>query len=545
MLAALSSSAGWSRHSLSTPPAGDLATWASTASEFAAVARRLRKVTYFFESQCVHEDRETLGLISEPGPPNLRSIFDGREAVGSLPFDYGQFSEWFDSYEKKYLEPAREAAVKILSEHLDAELLEIDRIRVKIAPGRVKGKERTWRKLELSKYAERVACLDDIPRVIDDLVGLRITCNNKSDVQRVMDIVSALDVYEEGAEPVLEQQNDSLRDYLSKPKETGYRAIHVNLCTAVTSGLKRKAITCELQVRTLLQDGWGELTHEDTYKPGSTPPVLVEMLSRRMADLLATVDDIAQDLRQELDRLSSINVEEPSVGTQGLPPSELSDLDQYQLGAREAAMRYLRDRLGNIERPTDLASLAWELRKKFGQDITDGWFGFGSFKALLKSSAPSVRVTSEPPSYVLPEGYEASAVPVSMKSSPDVPDAALILRGVDRSFPLISKERLHSAYRQLADASLHVDWNDATSYDIARLNEMTRRARELNTDDNPLSRSHLDYISKAILFSGNLNRPLGVEEIKSIYVTSTMNRLQGVMGEVDPGKLEEVRNWLA
>ncbi|WP_395369942.1 GTP pyrophosphokinase family protein [Streptomyces tubercidicus] len=479
--------------------------------------------------------------------PNFRSIFEGREAVDGLPFTYEQFSEWFDSYEEKYLEPAREAAVKILSAHLDVELPEIDRIRVKISPGRVKGKERTWRKLELPKYAGRVTCLADIPDVVDDLVGLRITCNNKSDVQRVMDIVCALDLYREGAEPVLEQQCESLRDYSSKPKETGYRAIHVNLCTSVPSGLKRKVITCELQVRTLLQDGWGELTHEDTYKPGSAPPVLVERLSRRMADLLATVDDIAQDLRQELDGLSSLNVEDPSAGGPGSPsanPSKTPELDQYQLALREAAMRYLRDRVGAIERPIDLASLAWELRKKFGQDIIEGWLGFGTFKALLKASAPNVRVTNEPPSHVLPDDYDASIATVTTQDYPDIPDVALILREVDRGFPLVSKGRLNAAYNQLADASRHIDWNDPTSNNISRLNEMTRLARELNAEENPVPRSHLDYIAKSILFSGNLNRPLTAEEVKVIYVTSSIKRIQGVK-ELDPEKLEEVKDWLA
>ncbi|MFD4763142.1 GTP pyrophosphokinase family protein [Streptomyces sp. NPDC058439] len=467
--------------------------------------------------------------------------------MDNLPFTYEQFSEWFDSYERKYLEPAREAAVKVLSEHLDAELLEIDRIRVQISPGRVKGKERTWRKLELAKYNAKVTRLADIPIVIDDLVGLRITCNNKSDVQRVIDIVCALDCYQEGAEPVLEQQSGSLRDYLSKPKETGYRAIHVNLCTSVPSGLKRRVITCELQVRTLLQDGWGELTHEDTYKPGSAPPVLVEMLSRRMADLLATVDDIAQDLRQELDRLSTVNVEEtsgepgPSALTQ---PAITSHPDRHHLGLREAAMGHLRDRVQRIEKPTDLASLAWELRKELGQDIIDGWLGFGTFKTLLKASVPNVRVTDEPPSYVLPNDYEASITTVTPQGHPGIPDVALILKGVDRGFPLISKDHLNSAYAQLADASQHIDWNDSTPYDIGRLNEMTRRARELNTEKNPVSRSHLDYIAKSILFSRNFNRPLTSDEIKAIYATSTINRIQGVI-ELDLEQMEKVTEWLA
>ncbi|MCZ1002046.1 hypothetical protein O1M63_34900 [Streptomyces mirabilis] len=464
-----------------------------------------------------------------------------------LPFTYDEFSDWFEVYSKKYLEPARESAARALGEHLDVELPEIERVRVKVSPGRVKGKERTWRKLELPKYEGRIKSLEDIPDVIDDLVGLRVTCNNKSDVQRVVDIVASLDAFKTGAEPVLEQQQDSLRDYLRNPKESGYRAIHFNLCTSVPAGLRRKVITCELQVRTLLQDGWGELTHEDTYKPGSTPPALVETLSRRIADLLATVDDIAQDLRQELDRLATVNIEASSEGilsaTLPLVEAQVQGGIESEPGLRAAATHYLRNRVANLGKPTDLASLAWEMRKEFGQEVSQGWFGYGSFKDLVRDAVPEARVTDEPPSYVLPGDYENS---VAKKASPypGIPPAALALKEVDRSFPLLSSKRLNAAYERLAEASQGVDWSDATSNDIGRLNEMTRKARELNSDDLAISRANLDYIAKSLLLSGNLSHALTPEEIKAIYLTWTINRIRGVTN-LGRRQLEAVKKWLS
>lgn len=465
--------------------------------------------------------------------------------MGNLPFEYDEFSEWFEAYSKKYLEPARESAARALNEHLDAELPEIERVRVKVSPGRVKGKERTWRKLELPKYKDKIQSLDDIPVVIDDLVGLRVTCNNKSDVQRVVDIVRALNSFQVGAEPVLEQQNDSFRNYLDHPKPSGYRAIHVNLCTSVPAGLKRKVITCELQIRTLLQDGWGELTHEDTYKPGSKPPALVETLSRRMADLLAAVDDIAQDLRQELDRLSTANVETARESATALPAAQSAAPERtetLQPGLRDAVMEYLRNRVNILERPMDLASLAWEVQRKFGQEVTQGWFGFGNFKTLLKDSVPNARVTDEPPSYVLPGDYDNSATK-KVSPYPGIPSVALTLREVDRSFPLLSSDRMKAAYRQLAEASQSVNWDDESTNDIARLNEMTRKARELNSEDLAISRTHLDYIAKSLLFSGNLGRPLTEDDVKSIYLASTLNRLHSVT-TVSKRQLEAVKKWL-
>jgi ppGpp synthetase/RelA/SpoT-type nucleotidyltranferase len=467
--------------------------------------------------------------------------------MSSLPFSYEEFGEWFDAHEMRYLRAAREVAVRVLTEYLDGELREIERVRVKVLPGRVKGKERTWRKLESPKYEGRFKSLDDVPKVIDDLVGLRIVCNNKSDVERVIDLITKLDDYEEGSDPVLVQQGGSLKNNLNKPRDSGYRAIHINLCTSVPSGLTWKVIVCELQVRTLLQDGWGELTHEDTYKPGGTPPALVEILSRRMADLLATVDDIAQDLRQELDELSNVNVEEPSTAEAAsktvAPPHKVPPVNSHYLALREAASASLRRRVEPISKPVDLASLAWEIRKEFGQDVSDGWFGFGTFKSLLKASVPDARVTSEPPSHVLPKNWDASITSAKSHAYPGIPTAALALRSIDHGFPLISKERLNAAYAQLAEASQLIDWNDPTTYDIGRLNDMTRRARELNTGEHPVSRTHLDYIGKSILFSGNLNRPLSAEEVKGLYARSAINRVQEVV-HAGGDELEQVTQWL-
>lgn len=465
--------------------------------------------------------------------------------MSGLPFTYEEFSEWFDAYTKKYLEPAKDSASRALSEHLDAELPEIERVRVKVSPGRVKGRERTWKKLELAKYREKVTSLGEIPDVVDDLVGLRVTCNNKSDVQRVVDIVRSLKVFQPGQEPVLEQQEKSFRDYLEQPKASGYRAIHLNLCTSVPAGLKWKVITCELQIRTLLQDGWGELTHEDTYKPGSTPPVLVETLSRRMADLLATVDDIAQDLRQELDRLSTKDIETFSGTLPSVSMSATGSVGEitFQPAIRDAASEYLRNRVTQLKRPMDLASLAWELSTKFGQEVSQGWFGFGSFKSFVKEAIPNVRVTDEPPSYVLPGDYQGGAA-AKASTPPGVPAAAMTLRDLDRSFPLLDSVRLNAAYRQLAEASQTVNWGDETTNDIGRLNEMTRKARQLNSEDLAVSRTHLDYIAKSLLFSGNLGRPLTADEVKSIYSTWTVKRLRSV-SNLSNRQVVAIKKWLS
>ncbi|WP_405892007.1 RelA/SpoT domain-containing protein [Streptomyces sp. NBC_01527] len=447
-----------------------------------------------------------------------------------LPFSYQAFSDWYDSHKKKYLDTARDAASRALSEYFEDKLSEMEGARVRITGGRVKSKARTWRKVNLPKYRDVVQHLDEIPEVIDDLVGLRVTCNNQSDVARVRDLLKVLPVSDGAIGSVLAQESGSWKDYASDPKPTGYRAVHVNLQTAISLGVDWHLVTCELQVRTLLQDGWGELTHEDTYKPGSEPPALVRTLSRRMADLLAAVDDIAQDLREELDRLSSAAIGEPAesihlgIVADGQQDVEVEAVDEA--GSKEAAMRYLRERLEGLNHPMDLASLAWEVQREFGQEVSQGWFGFQSFKALVRASSGGVTITDRPPSYVMPVGFVASAAAGLTASSMGIPEVALTLKENDKNFPLVSRDQLLAAYERLSLASQEMNWVEPVA-DLARVNDMTRRARQFDTVDLAVSRPHLDYISKALLHSRNLRGPLTAAKVKEIYSSLVIKRLEG------------------
>ena len=181
----------------------------------------------------------------------------------------------------------------------------INRARIRSTSGRVKSKSRTWRKINQPRYEGRVSTVDDIPGVVDDLVGLRVTCINVRDI----DITSAtaLDSLPRVSGDGLWLDPLSERDYVSEPKESGYRGWRRRTSASAVDDVP---VSCELQVRTLLQDSWGELTHIDTYsKDGELPP-LVDVLSTRMADLLSILDDIAEDLRTELDRIDQEIVSE-------------------------------------------------------------------------------------------------------------------------------------------------------------------------------------------------------------------------------------------
>ena len=127
-----------------------------------------------------------------------------------------------------------------------------------------------------------------------DLVGGRVTCNNTEDVERFCEILKEYIGYYHNI------SNDDIctQNHIDKPLQSGYRAIHVNFKLKIDTNSNRKPIhiPCEVQVRSLLQHAWGELTHQDIYKREEIPEDL-RARAKDIAEILTAVDKIASDIR--------------------------------------------------------------------------------------------------------------------------------------------------------------------------------------------------------------------------------------------------------
>jgi ppGpp synthetase/RelA/SpoT-type nucleotidyltranferase len=452
-------------------------------------------------------------------------------------FGYGEFGAWYDAYRSEVLEPTLEVAMEALEHQLVEQLTDRDVARLRSIGGRVKSKRRTWRKLRQPRYRDEINSVDDIPAVIDDLVGLRVTCTNLRDLDMVQVALDGLPKRSSAKQP-LSIDESSERDYVESPKESGYRGWHVNLRLAVES----TSVTCELQVRTLLQDSWGELTHEDSYSKAGELPPLVEILSKRMADLLATLDDIAEDLRSELDR-----IDEAAVDGADDQPDE-SHADGRDLSAIEAdAAELLADRWHTLDRPTELSGLAWELQKEFGAEVSDDWFGHRSFKRFLRLALPAAELSTGRQAYLLPP-TELENVPAaeSAAAAPEIeaPREAHELRRADRTFPVIDTEQWVRIYERLADAWRRLGTRTPSTRTI---NELTRSARDsAAATGEPVSRRHLDHVAKVVVGSSNAGRPLDSAEIADVFASATLQRLVDlrVISQTSKKRRGAIRDWL-
>lgn len=484
---------------------------------------------------------------------------------GPFSFGYEEFTEWYSDLTTSLLEPARATFTRILDETLDQELTDVDRLRIRVSHSRIKSPSRLWHKMLGEKYSGSISTLDDIPGVIDDLVGVRVTCNNVIDVVTFRNIVISLAPTDPSEMPAgLCIDPESERHH---SKESGYRAYHINLHTLIPARSAWKHARGELQVRTLLQDSWGELTHEDTYKPGSSMPKLVTQLAKRMADLLATVDDLAQDLRNELDELAfaNIGIDKPAasaldISPEAEPDSQSNDTSRTGSGdLRDALVGETRRVIDALTRPAPLAQIAWQVQANFGREVTADWGGFGTFKELLRSAAPDAQIIDVPPGTVVPGALAQSPshsdkadalVPIGVPPE-GVPGAIHRLRQRDANAPAIGSERLSVLLDAVVAVLDPTIWDelDFSPGDVGtrELNQLARRARDLAAEHEAApSRSSLDYILKSLYFSQNLRPGLDKPSLASIlgdWLFARASRLGFISDPIEDRN--ELESWIA
>ena len=178
-----------------------------------------------------------------------------------------------DLVEELYLQRRRawEAALVTAQNFLETiadEILEdVDRDRLNAQTARIKDPGRSADKLRRYLSEGRITeptDADAVAEALPDLVGVKVLCKTPRDQ---LTFVAAL-------ERACNDPECSVRfaqpptDYVAFPKPSGYRAYHAVLVVRVATHQGDLDVKVEVQVKTRLQDAWGELTHEDMYKPG-------------------------------------------------------------------------------------------------------------------------------------------------------------------------------------------------------------------------------------------------------------------------------------
>ncbi|MBR1814101.1 MAG: GTP pyrophosphokinase family protein [Lachnospiraceae bacterium] len=142
----------------------------------------------------------------------------------------------------------------------------------------------------LAKAARKNIDLDHITEEIDDLAGIRITCQFVEDIDKVVEIIRGRADMEVASEV----------DYVHNVKPSGYRSYHMNVWYEVSTIYGKKRLQVEIQIRTMAMDFWATVEHSLRYKYPSELPKTTAKKLETAARALYMLDNVMSDIREEV-----------------------------------------------------------------------------------------------------------------------------------------------------------------------------------------------------------------------------------------------------
>ncbi len=120
---------------------------------------------------------------------------------------------------------------------------------------------------------------------INDIAGIRIICSFKDDIFKIVNIIEEFHDIE-----ILER-----KDYVTKPKASGYSSYHMILNVPVTFSDKTIYAKVEVQIRTVAMDFWASLEHKLKYKKNISKKSSKELI--KCANIISKLDDKMLDIK--------------------------------------------------------------------------------------------------------------------------------------------------------------------------------------------------------------------------------------------------------
>lgn len=116
---------------------------------------------------------------------------------------------------------------------------------------------------------------------INDIAGIRIICPLKSNIYTIINVIEQM--------PNVKILNK--KDYIAKPKESGYSGYHLIIETPVEIEEKQIPIKVEIQLRTMAMDFWATNEHKMKYKTNKKLSWLDSKKLIMYAKILSIIDN--------------------------------------------------------------------------------------------------------------------------------------------------------------------------------------------------------------------------------------------------------------
>ena len=145
---------------------------------------------------------------------------------------------------------------------------------------------------KLKKNGHQVS-IDDMVEYVNDIAGLRITCSFFTEIYFVADMIARQDNLS-----VL-----SIKDYISRPKESGYKSYHMLLSIPVALADAVIPTKVEVQIRTTAMDFWASLEHKIYYKYEGNAPGYFARELQECASIISKLDAKMMSLNEAMKRM--------------------------------------------------------------------------------------------------------------------------------------------------------------------------------------------------------------------------------------------------
>lgn len=159
---------------------------------------------------------------------------------------------------------------------------------------RVKNPESILHKLERKNLSATYANMFEY---VNDIAGIRIVCNFKSDVYKIAQII----------ENFQDIRILNKKDFMKKPKKSGYMSYHLILDVPVNLSSGQINVKVEVQIRTLGMDFWASIEHKLKYKNSNIGKSESKNLIK-YARVINNIDDNMLMISNKLEKKQTENI---------------------------------------------------------------------------------------------------------------------------------------------------------------------------------------------------------------------------------------------
>lgn len=177
-----------------------------------------------------------------------------------------------------------ETKFKVLNEEFS---LQYDRNPIETIKSRLKTPEGILKKMQRKEIPFSVEAIEENIR---DVAGVRVICSFPEDVYIL-------------AKCFLTQDDIHLlemKDYIKKPKQNGYRSLHMIVEVPIFLRNEKRVMKVEVQLRTVAMDCWASLEHKMRYKKDFSSDI-AEEITRELTECAL----ISADLDHRMEKIKN------------------------------------------------------------------------------------------------------------------------------------------------------------------------------------------------------------------------------------------------